>query len=178
MGKSQDQERFDALIGLAEFRRAVRDSRIQREWHVSYGLWALLAAAAVGLRDTPFLLLAITMVAVVLLHAWFWVRVHWLANELDGRRMHFLADSAERMVLPDGPAPDRRPMSAWRERLGFLGHQQACFQILATAALAGAVLVTASDHSAPDAFKRLRLIQAAPVEVPTIRAVPAAPAAP
>lgn len=144
MSGVEAKDRFDALMRLAEYVSSIREARRQHEWRVSLGLWIGMGAAVVSLRGVPKAVLAIALPAVVVGHAWLWVRHNYNANERDARLGFFYADTAERLLHEGGRTPDRRIMGRRERAYEFLTAAPTLFQVLATALLAGALALFAS----------------------------------
>jgi hypothetical protein len=98
-----DIDRCDVLLKLVEFRMSRVTSRREHEWKVTVALWALLAAGIYYLPKThpSVLWLAVSLVLVVLGHAFLWVGNHWARSNEDILASFFYADRAHNFVLPD-----------------------------------------------------------------------------
>lgn len=141
-----ERARFNALMRLAEFRRLRRVTRVQNEWKVSLGIWAMLAAASLYTKDKPIWALLVWLIIIVAGHGWLWVRWNWIANEKDARLAMYYAEKAEGMILQDAPDSSRRPeLTKTEKRFGFLWHGAALFQFLATIVLAVGLLLLRSN---------------------------------
>lgn len=135
--KSEDKDRFDALMRLGDFRFQRWQDRRKIEWRVSLGLWALIAALIAALAHDRKLLehlphnciVVLAMIFVVIVHA-YWVWFNWDRNQKDINHAFYFADSA-RQLLPgqEEPAPkeDQGPRGKWggltkdqSKRLAFL----------------------------------------------------------
>jgi hypothetical protein len=95
-----DQERFDSLMKLADFRRQVREERRQLEWKLSLALWAAMAARdeCIPRPTVSNCALGIGLVLVVGAHIAFWVEASYLRNERDAKQMYDHLDPAQRML--------------------------------------------------------------------------------
>lgn len=107
-------------------------------------LWALLVAASAYLRahgfSFPLWSTALVLLAIVIGHAWFWVRTNWVSGEMDIRTAFHFAEHAEKVLLTSSPEPRQRLDPDEFERghrgLKFL-HRGVCqAQVFATAVLA------------------------------------------
>jgi hypothetical protein len=93
-----EKERFDALLGLADFRRKVREERRQLEWKLSLALWIAMGAGMIAFRDHPISrwALGISLIVVILLHG-VWVHSNYMRNERDAQRMYDHLEQAQAM---------------------------------------------------------------------------------
>jgi hypothetical protein len=145
------EDRFDALMKLADFRFSRWQNRRTYEWKMSAGLWAILAGATIYLKPSgglPPWLVGPMLVMAIVGHAWFWVRTNWVSSEMDIRTAFYFAEHAEGVVLADAPKPGKRlhPREFSEKNGGwhFLKAGVCQFQVCATAFLSlGVFLVTA-----------------------------------
>lgn len=116
---SKDKDRFDAFMRLSDFRFERWKDRRQYEWRVSLGLYAIMAAATIYLKDTPTPLkyfLSIILLIVVPSHAWVWVRSNWISGQRDINSAFYYAEYARQILLRDRAPPpneEQGPMSKW-----------------------------------------------------------------
>jgi ABC-type multidrug transport system fused ATPase/permease subunit len=129
-------ERFERCMKLADFWAARYYARLQYEWKVTLGLWALLAASASFLIDKTIPYLLAWALAVIVGHA-FWLRGIWTANQRNLITAYHWADQAAAVL--DNPhwqidhAP--RTLTSWERSIGFLGNWSMAFQLGATTIL-------------------------------------------
>jgi hypothetical protein len=116
------EKRFNALMKLADFRFQRWRERRATDWKFTLALWAFLVASAASVKIHEItavsdkinhslavtVLLMASLVALVLGHALFWVRNHWISNEMDIRTAFHFAEHAEIIVLPDNVRPKPR----------------------------------------------------------------------
>lgn len=147
-----DDERVKGLMSLADFRLARWKERRSYQWKMSLALWAALAFAVgylainkIAISKNEILLVALGLGAVVLGHAWFWVRTNWISAEMDIRTAFHFAEQAERILLPSSPVkmedrldPDEFERS--HGRLKFLRRGVCQAQIFASVLLAVALV--------------------------------------
>lgn len=134
---------------LASFGTSRHDVRRGIEWKLSFGLWALMAAATLrGFEALP----AIT-VLVPIAHAW-WLRNIWKRHSADNELAWNFVNEAQRLIgtygiKTIGPKPElrigrgRAQKGSWAW-YGFLGDWGLMFQLLVTIVLAAAAYATAS----------------------------------
>jgi hypothetical protein len=108
-----EDKRFDALMKLAEFRLQRWRERRETDWKFTLALWTLMVAVGAYVvshrADFEWRQVAIALAALVICHAWFWVRNNWLSNEMDIRTAFYFAEYAEKLVIPSGEGPrDKR----------------------------------------------------------------------
>jgi hypothetical protein len=139
-----DNERFEALMKLAEFKSNIREKRRAIEFKVSIGLWGITGAAVAYLKGHSLFWSVALIAMVVFMHSLLWVRTHYNSSERDARELYFYAAQAREIVLPgstDKPGhklPSPR-FKAWE----FLKHEPCWFQVAVTPVL-GLVVILAS----------------------------------
>ena len=141
---TDDKERFDALIKLAELQSSIREKRRDIEWKVSIGLWAITGGAVAYLKGHSTLWSLILIGIVVLMHSWLWVRTNYNSSERDAKQVYYYMRHASRIVLPDNVASpgDKLPFPKFG-RWEFLRHEPIWFEIAITPVL-GLLVVFAS----------------------------------
>ncbi len=145
-----EQQRFESLMKLAEFRMGIREARRSYEWRVSLALWLGMAAGLISLKGVPLGLLITALILVVICYSWLWIRWNWIAGERDARLAYFYAESAEALLSIRGsPEPDRRRLTQPEGLYGFVAHGPPVFQILATVLLAVGLAFFASRPTEP-----------------------------
>jgi hypothetical protein len=121
---SIDKDQFDALIKLAEFKRAVREGRRQIEW--KFTATAYVALAGLSVLNIPWCVVAIAVVLIWALHT-LWVYWNMSSNERDRTEMYHYKDSAEKFLPAEIRYSDPKRVSGPRA----LFQQPACrFQII------------------------------------------------
>jgi hypothetical protein len=117
-----DNDEFNALMRLAEFRNSRIADRRSHEWKVTLALWALLAAGMLQLKiphhGVPRVLLVLGLLVIVTGHALFWVMNHWAASRRDIQTSFFYTDRAHDLALPAEKLPSLQPWPrdlTWRE---------------------------------------------------------------
>lgn len=139
-----ENEAFDALMKLADFRLSRAFNRRQHEWKVTLGVWALLAAAIVHPLPNHKYWIAILVIIISLAHIFLWIRVHWITSTTDFRIAFWFAEIAEmKLNLRGSPNPKDRPkkMISCEKWLCFLCEPTCLAQILTTIALASGVIL-------------------------------------
>lgn len=116
---SKDQ--FDALIRLAEFKRAVREGRRQFEW--KFTAMALLALAGLSVAPANFWVTVAGALGLCVFHTW-WVILNNHRNERDRVDMYHYKDKAEEL-LPEKLRCDnsdwvKGPISLCKQQLGII----------------------------------------------------------
>jgi hypothetical protein len=94
-----DSEKYRTLMALAEFQRKIREGRRQLEWRSSLSFWTLLAVARIYTKDVSGCLLAIGVLALVLIHAWF-ISDTWRRNGGDIHSAQSYAKQVTQIILP------------------------------------------------------------------------------
>lgn len=125
---------FDSFIKLAELRASSREKRIEREWKVSIGMWAVGAASIAYLKVNSIWALALMIIVVAAVHAWFWVRTNYNSSEDDRFAINYFTSRAIQTMSAQTlePLSEISPDPPKRRRWGFLKHPPVRFQILAT----------------------------------------------
>ena len=139
-----DKERFEALMKLAEFKSNIREKRREIEFKVSIGLWAITGGGVAYLKghSLPW---SVTLIGIIVLAHWLWVRTHYNSSERDARELYFYAAHAREIVLPGSGADkpgDKLPspqFTAWE----FLKHEPCWFQVGVTPVL-GLIVILVS----------------------------------
>ena len=135
------QWKLDACMKIVEFRTKRIDGRRNHEWKVTLGLWAILAAAVVKRSDLeisePHLHWGLA--AIVLGHAFLWVRTHWVRSKEDTYIAFKYSDYARKILagrVEPPPAPELPKFSFFTEYLEFLTYPTCLAQIGTTGLLA------------------------------------------
>jgi uncharacterized membrane protein len=126
-----DKERFDGLMRLAELRTHRATNRQIYEWRVTFGLWALIAAAILYLKDKQIPLWL--GVAILFIYAFFWLRPIYVAHRRDNQTAAFYMQTAIAVLRPNGEvaSQDKLKNVTWFEWwLGFLSEWGCSFQLL------------------------------------------------
>jgi hypothetical protein len=92
-----DKDRIDALIKLAEFKRAVREGRRQYEFQMSATAYVALAALSVYPVKVPIWIVLIAALTACAIHT-LWVYRNFLSNEEGRVQMYQHADEAEKIL--------------------------------------------------------------------------------
>jgi hypothetical protein len=137
MTEDNNSRRVAALMQLADFRMKRIVSRRDHEWKVTLGLWALLGAGIINpLEGRAPSFLCWVLVVVVVAHAIFWIRPHWVHSKEDAKIAFQYHDNA-RLILANGTADalgSRYKMRCWEQCIGFL-REPICWAQFGTTAL-------------------------------------------
>lgn len=131
-----DKDHFDGLMRLAELRTHRATNRQIYEWRVTFGLWAMIAAATLYLKEKQIPLWL--GVAILFIYAFFWLRPIYVAHKRDNKTAEFYIERAILVLSPDHKIASRDVFKDvnWLEwSLGFLIEWGCNFQLLTTAAL-------------------------------------------
>ena len=131
-----EKDNFDGLMRIAELRTHRATNRQNFEWKVTFGLWALITAASLYLKDKSVPLWLGP--GVLLIYAFFWLRPIYVAHARDNRAAAFYLEHAISVLSPDHKIVSRDKFDDvnWYEwSLGFLSEWGCNFQLLTTAAL-------------------------------------------
>ena len=93
-----DKDRFDALMKLAEFKRAVRDGRRQFEWRFTATTFVALAALSVFPERATAGPVMAGILVICLVHT-LWIYWNQKRSEEDRVEMNNYKDEAEEMLL-------------------------------------------------------------------------------
>jgi heme O synthase-like polyprenyltransferase len=107
-----DKDRFDALMKLAEFKRAIRDSRRQFEWRFTATAFIALAGLTVTPQRAPVYVIAIAVIAIWIIHT-YWVFWNSSRNEQDAREMHKYSECAEQLLPAEMRQEHKRGVPPW-----------------------------------------------------------------
>jgi hypothetical protein len=122
-----EKDRFDALMKLAEFKRAVRDGRRQFEWKFSASAFVALVGLSAFPKDAPPIIIVLAVAAILMLHI-YWVYWNQSRSEPERVEMYRYKDAAEKMLLGSTQYKDNKQMPFYK--------QLACwFQIITACAL-------------------------------------------
>jgi hypothetical protein len=141
-----EKEKFDALIELANFRRARWASRNQLEWRISFSLWALLAASIYYIKDEQFPVWFAVLIWSG--HGFILYKILMRNQEDNWLAMHYTLE-AEKLVT-DNPktrlygSPVLEGQKAWD---AFWGDYSVMSQLFATAVLLSAPYILAAVQS-------------------------------
>lgn len=184
------EEKFDGLMRLAEFKMGIREKRIAIGYRVVLGIWAVLIAGAVSLKDHSTWPLALLAAGALGIHA-AWEAITFAANERDSDLGYFFFDKAKNYVLSldEIELCDRYTQHQNRDlndRRSVWTSQQVRLNLAATALIGGGIVAVAvidppkqlispseptraivSDNSAQDATARLPSNRVAPEAAPT-----------
>jgi hypothetical protein len=147
----RDVKLFEASMAMAKFGATRFDARRVYEWRMSFGVWALLAAAAYrGFTVFPVAAVVVALVG----HGW-WLQNLWLRNSSDQELIWNFANEAQGLLGKHGikivsPKSDLRSgrgqvPTGWRARCGFLTDWSMVFQFFVTAGLLAFICATADN---------------------------------
>jgi len=138
----EDNDRFDALMKLADFFSGRHDARREFEWKVTLGLWAVILGA-ISYHEKlhwprvlclPIIPLASVMTFIIYYR--FWLRPLWTKNVLDRDQAFDALEQAKKVLINAGHEPVFRSRSSidvsW---CLFLKDWSMFFQAIATALL-------------------------------------------
>jgi hypothetical protein len=104
-----DNERFDALMKLADFRFQRWRERRATDWQLSLALWTFLVAGAAYLYvqkiKFPWFEMALGLIILVIGHALLWVRANFNSSIFDIRTGFHFSDQAVNLVQSQDPVP-------------------------------------------------------------------------
>jgi hypothetical protein len=130
-----DKERFDSFMRVAELRTLRATNRQSYEWRVTLGLWAVITAATIYLKDRPVPLWL--GVSTVFIYAFFWLRAINVAHWRDNQAAAFYIETALSILSPGrkrtGAAGEEIRWESWL--FGFLFEWGCLFQLLSTIVL-------------------------------------------
>ena len=129
---SLDKDQFDALMKLAEFKRAVREGRRQFEWRFTATAFLALAGLSIFPQRASVWVIAAAAVLICVVHTR-WVAWNSESAERDRVEMYNYKDAAEKMLPPELQYfdPKRR-----RDPLSFLEQRGVRFQIFSAYGIA------------------------------------------
>ena len=144
--KMEQQEKFDAMMRIAEFSNKNFYARRQYEWKITIAFWALIVGM-IGLvinDEAPMLnrdVLTLVAPVVVVFFMFAWLRSTWVANENDKSIADKFLFDAEAVLqnashTSSGISPKVCGLRKW---FGFLGDWSRVFQAVTTALLAVAL---------------------------------------
>ncbi len=146
----EDMKLIEASMSLATFGAQRADARRAYEWKMSFGVWALIAAALIqGFVAFPLIALIFP-----LLYGR-WLQNIWFRHATDGELMWNFANEAQRIIakhkvvrIPARPqlriGRGVHPIT-WRKYMGFLFDWSLGFQFFITAGLFALVYMTADS---------------------------------
>ena len=130
-----DKEQFDGFMRVAELRTLRASNRQSYEWRVTLGLWAVITAATIYLKDRPVPLWL--GASTIVIYAFFWLRPMNVAHWRDNQAAAFYVETALSIL-----ATGHKGSSASREEIGwvawlfgFLFEWGCLFQFLSTLVL-------------------------------------------
>ena len=121
-----DKDQFDALMKLAEFKRAVREGRRQIEWR--FTATAYVALAGLSVLNIPWRVVAIAVVLIWVLHT-HWVYWNMSSTERDRAEMYHYKDLAEKLLPAEMRYCDPKRVSG---PLSFFQQPACLFQVAAS----------------------------------------------
>ena len=125
-----DKERFDALMKLSDFWMDRWKKRSQNEYAISVGLWAILAAAIIYVKQRPpEFVLAGFLIATVVGYAILWARPVYLKHEQDAHWYFYYKELAESIVRPHVKVRDVNPSVPSNFFLAYSPQFQVCTTI-------------------------------------------------
>lgn len=131
-----DKERFDAFMKIVELRTLRASNRQIYEWRVTFGLWALISAATIYLKDRPAPLGL--GVLVIFIYAFFWLRAMYVAHFWDNETAKYYIEKATKVLNAEQETEfsNQETRIGWiRWSFGFLTEWGIQFQLLTTVAL-------------------------------------------
>jgi hypothetical protein len=115
----ESKDRFNAFMRLADIRLYARNSRYQTQIRLTVGLWAVLAAGTVYIKNRSPEAFLITMLVIVVLGQALAVKRAQLRNQTDAAIAGFYVDNAEN-ILFERSGPEVKPKTTyemtWVER--------------------------------------------------------------
>jgi hypothetical protein len=130
-----DKEQFDGFMRVAELRTLRANNRQGYEWRVTFGLWAVITAATIYLKDRPVPLWL--GVSTIFIYAFFWLRPMNVAHWRDNQAAATYLETALSILAPHHERPPAgREKIGWVSWLfGFLFEWGCLFQLLSTVVL-------------------------------------------
>lgn len=136
-----DRQLFESLLQLAEFRRAVRETRMAQTWAITLGLWAGLAGAIYYVNEHPLPVAIVGMVAAGIIAFHLFIDGSFFRrNERDSNEMYYLYERAQGMIAPEAPVLGRRIITRW----SFLREERTIIDLVPTCTLCVLLVLTAS----------------------------------
>jgi hypothetical protein len=123
---SIDKDQFDALIKLAEFKRAVREGRRQIEWKFTATAFVALAGLSVVPDKAPLSVVIVAVILICILHT-HWVYWNMSRTESDRAEMYHYKDLAESLLPTELQYRDAKRVLG---PLSFLQQAPCIFQVL------------------------------------------------
>ena len=146
-----EKEQFDGFMRLAELRTLRATNRQNYEWKVTFGLWAVITAGTLYLKDRPVSLWLGP--CIIFVYAFFWLRAIYVAHLMDNEAASFYIDSAIAVLAPGHKIQDVKVgvKLGWIPWLfGFLSEWGCLFQLLTTALLVYFFYLMTNPGALPD----------------------------
>jgi len=93
-----DKDQFDGFMRLAELRTLRATNRQIYEWRVTFGLWAIITAATLYLKDKPIPFWL--GIATLFIYAFFWLRPIYVAHKRDNSTAAYYIEHAISVLRP------------------------------------------------------------------------------
>lgn len=145
-----DKDQFDGFMRIAELRTHRATNRQTYEWRVTFGLWAIITASTLYLKDRPIPLWFGVCISVI--YAFFWLRPIYVAHKRDNWTAEYYLEVAISVLNPGRAPPsppDRKDVTWLQWSFGFLGEWGCIFQFLGTAALIYFFYLTTFPNALP-----------------------------
>lgn len=146
-----EKEQFDGFMRLAELRTLRATNRQSYEWKVTFGLWAVITAATLYLKDRPVPLWL--GLCIIFVYAFFWLRAVYVAHWRNNEAAAFYIERAIAVLSPgkeDLTVIDKKDVKWMPWFFGFLSEWGCLFQLLTTTLLVYFFYLMTNSGALPD----------------------------